>query len=155
MFLTLIHLIRNPLWENMGLTMVFFTSHLWKKHAGGVTFEIKSELIVDRCPYSVLVSSPIQDLHSFLHSLEVQTDPVLSVWLQVLFCSRQLSPQAAGLRICSSLETSSFVRGYSFSSVEVNTPKHIIGPIMTIRCIKTRRTTQWSGLSGCGAVCLD
>lgn len=103
----------------------------------------------------VLVSSPIQDLHSFLHSLEVQTDPVLSVWLQVFFCSRQLSPQAARQRISSSLETSSCVRGYSFPSVEVNTPKHIIGPIMTIRCIKTRRTTQWSGLSACGAVCLD
>lgn len=103
----------------------------------------------------VLVSSPIQDLHSFLHSLEVQTDPVLSVWLQVFFCSRQLSPQAAGQRISSSLETSSCVRGYSFPSDEVNTPKHITGPTMTIRCIKTRRTTQWSGLSGCGAVCLD
>lgn len=76
MFFTLIHLMRNPLWENVGLhesplEQTCSRCYIWNK-----TIADRWPLPIQCC---VLVNSPIQDLHSFLHSLEVQTDPVLSV----------------------------------------------------------------------------
>lgn len=125
MFLALTNLIRKVLWRNMGVTKVFCTSllrnrtcsrwYIWKKNQSW-WLTLHTMLCVGDQPNPGF---------AFLPTLARGTDWPCSVCLSSAF-----TPGCQDENVFK-LWTSCWVQGWRCPNIEVNTPKHIIGLVMT------------------------